>query len=291
MHSYLRSIGFSNISRKEWKEIVEETIRNYDEKQMAGQEKEVIFSEMSKSFGYDMGITVCGEYDEDNEFLMEYAYPYFRGTGIATREDVLIERRTEKECYSGACDDARLGVTLIFYLANAGKYLNEKYKNTLSDCITTLTLSALSLEGKILLPIQKNMSEVESAQKNRRKRVELIQEARNGDEEAMESLTIDDMDIYSALSRRIQEEDILSIVETYFMPYGMECDRYHILGEIMDVSKVQNTYTGELVYQMTVNCNDIEFDVCINQQDLLGEPAVGRRFKGIVWLQGILNFM
>ena len=33
-------------------------------------------------------------------------------------------------------------------------------------------------------------------------------------------------DLYSSITRRIQNEDILSIVTTYFMPYGIESDQY-----------------------------------------------------------------
>jgi hypothetical protein len=28
----------------------------------------------------------------------------------------------------------------------------------------------------------------------------------------------------------------------------------------------------------------------MNKKDLLGEPAVGRRFKGNIWLQGMIDF-
>ena len=51
-----------------------------------------------------------------------------------------------------------------------------------------------------------------------------------------------------------------------------------------------NKLTGEKLYQMTINCNDLIFDICMNQEDLMGIPEVGRRFKGIIWLQGSLNF-
>ena len=54
--------------------------------------------------------------------------------------------------------------------------------------------------------------------------------AKNGDEEAMESLTIEDMDTYSMISQRVENEDVYSIVDSYFMPYGMECDLYNIHG-------------------------------------------------------------
>ena len=291
MHSYLRSVGFSDISKKEMKEIINEIVRDYDEKMIVDEDNHRLFAEISKSFGYDCGITVCGEYDENDEFQEEYYFPYFRGTGITTREDVIVERRSEKECFSGACDDVRIGVTLIFYLANAGKYLSEKYKNSIDDKRTTVTLSGLSTEGKILLPIRKNMEQIERDHQVTRKREQLIHEARNGNEEAMENLTMEDMDTYSMISRRIANEDVFSIVDSYFMPYGMECDRYNVMGEIEELVETKNELTGEKLYQMTINCNELQFDICMNKQDLMGEPQVGRRFKGVIWLQGNLNFV
>ena len=51
----------------------------------------------------------------------------------------------------------------------------------------------------------------------------------------MESLTIEDLDLYSMASRRATREDIYSIVDTTFMPSGIECDQYSILGEIKEV--------------------------------------------------------
>ena len=291
MHSYLRAVGFSDISKKEMKEIINEIVRDYDEKMIVDEDNHRLFAEISKSFGYDCGITVCGEYDENNEFQEEYYFPYFRGTGITTREDIIVERRSEKECFSGACDDVRIGVTLIFYLANAGKYLSEKYKNSIDDKRTTVTLSGLSTEGKILLPIRKNMEQIERDHQVTRKREQLIHEARNGNEEAMENLTMEDMDTYSMISRRIANEDIFSIVDSYFMPYGIECDRYNVMGEIEELVETKNELTGEKLYQMTINCNELQFDICMNKQDLMGEPQVGRRFKGVIWLQGNLNFV
>ena len=72
------------------------------------------------------------------------------------------------------------------------------------------------------------------------KRMNLIAAARNGDEEAIENLTLEDIDTYSMVSRRILNEDIFSIVETYFMPYGIECDMYSVLGDILNYEVVEN---------------------------------------------------
>ena len=52
----------------------------------------------------------------------------------------------------------------------------------------------------------------------------------------------------------------------------------------------KNIITGEEICQLTLDCNDMQFDVCINKDDMLGEPKIGRRFKGIIWLQGQLHY-
>lgn len=291
MHNYLKAVGFSKITkRNEINEIIWDVIKNYDEKIAVENHPDGVFVEYSKNYGCDCGITVCGQYDEDNRFHVEYYFPYFRGTGITTQENVSIERHADKESFAGACDDLRIGITLIFYLQNAAEYMLEQYKGSMSLGNQPLTLSGLAAEGKILLPVLKDKEAVKVERELTKNRNHLIAAARNGDEEAMESLTMDDMDTYSMISQRITTEDIFTIVDSYFMPYGIECDQYNILGEILNLVTFKNILTGEELYQLTVESNDMQFDICINKADLLGEPKVGRRFKGAIWLQGQLHF-
>ena len=87
------------------------------------------------------------------------------------------------------------------------------------------------------------------------------------------------------------KEDILSIVETSFMPYGIESDQYMVIGEILNCIKSENNITKEVIWIMTLNCNDLIFDICINEKDLIGEPKAGRRFKGRIWMQGRINYL
>ena len=148
----------------------------------------------------------------------------------------------------------------------------------------------LAKEGKILLPVTKDEKQEKEEKENTINRNRMIAAARNGDEDAMENLTMEDIDIYSMISGRIPNEDVYSIVDTYFMPYGMECDLYNVMGEILDCSRVRNVMTNEEVYELRISCNDLEIDVCINTNDLMGEPEVGRRFKGVIWLQGSIHF-
>ena len=114
--------------------------------------------------------------------------------------------------------------------------------------------------------------------------------ARTGDPAAIESLTLDDIDTYSKVSRRLITEDVFTIVDTYIMPYGIECDRYSILGEILGLQSIENEYTGEELYVMTLEVNGLTFDVCVPVKEVVGEPGVGRRFKGNIWMQGVINF-
>ena len=76
------------------------------------------------------------------------------------------------------------------------------------------------------------------------------------------------------------KEDVFSIVTSSFMPYGIESDQYAILGEIVELEKVKNKVSGEEIYSMKIECNEMTFQLTINKDDLLGEPAVGRRRYG-----------
>ena len=121
-------------------------------------------------------------------------------------------------------------------------------------------------------------------------RLNQIKQARDGNKGAMENLTMNDMDLYSSLSRRVMKEDVLSIVESSFIPYGIESDQYVVIGEILNFYEAENNLSNEKLWILTLNCNNLIFDICINQKDLLGEPEVGRRFKGRIWLQGHVNY-
>lgn len=291
MHKYLRAIGFSEYTdRKKMKEMIADIVLNATTRAYTTNTDDLLLGEFCKDYGENIGMAVCGQFDDSDKFIYDYYYPYLRGTGISSEEDVSVERHAAKESYAGICDDSKVGVSLIFYLQNMIPYVKAQVTKQLPIRGTTLTLSALSLQGTIMMPIHKNEEQKRQVKKESTNRRNLIAAARKGDEEAIETLTFEDMDIYTTISKKIQKEDVFSLVDTYFMPYGVECDQYSILGEILDVHPVRNKMTGEELYHMTVNCNELTFDLCINQQDLYGEPAVGRRFKGTIWLQGFINF-
>ena len=291
MHEYMRAIGFSELGdRRKEQQLVTDIIVNASHRAYTSNGEETILAEFCEDFAKDMGIAVCGEFDAEDKFTYDYFYPYLRGTGVSSYEDVSVERHADKESYAGVCDDIKVGVSLIFYLQNIVPYVKAQHMDLLPVRGTTLTLSGLSISGNIILPIDKDEGEKQRIQKASLSRNKLIAAARKGDEEAIESLTLEDMDLYTSISRKILTEDVFTLVDTYFMPYGVECDQYSVLGEILDISLRTNRITGEEIYVMRINCNDLEFDICINKKDLYGEPQIGRRFKGVIWMQGYINY-
>lgn len=291
MHDYLRSVGFSKVRRKiDIDDMIKGIIDHPTETLVTEVDEYTTFVEYRKYFGEAIGVAVRGEVGEDGIFTMSYYYPYFIGSGVTSQEVVEIEKHTDKDSYAGICDEIRLGVTMIFYLQNVAEYYQFIERTQGSKSIKSVTISALAKKGKIILPIAKSEKEIKQERQYSSNRTSLLAKAREGDEDAIENLTLDDIDTYTKISRRIMREDILTIVESSFIPYGIESDKYYIIGTILDVQSVTNAFSKEHLYQMRMICNDMVFDVCINEEDLLGEPAIGRRFRGVIWLQGNVSF-
>lgn len=286
MHKFLRAVGFSNIRKKDLEIILDQIIEHPETMRITKDSEGSEFTELAKTFGDGIGIMVRGFYDENDIFQINYYVPFSSYEYISTQEQIDVEKHAEKESYAGVCDEVRVGVTLIFYLQNVADFLAEYRTNIHTKDVFGAKLSALSVEGKILLPIQQKVLEKQIANHKLEKRKQLIAEAREGNEEAIENLSIQDLDTYSMISKRIRKEDVFSIVNTTFMPYGIESDQYSIVGEIKEVEEIMNPVTEEEIYAMEIECNDIRFRLVINKNDLLGEPAVGRRFKGNIWMQG-----
>lgn len=291
MHQYLKAIGFDNIrTRNSLMDVLEDVKESYTHQTIVSYTPGSDFCEIKKEYGQCVGISMCGELDEDEVFRPDYYFPYFQGSGISTYSEISVERKIEKEQYVGMCEDSRIGISLIFTLQNGIEYMRERQAGFTHGITTSVTLSGLSLSGMVLLPVVKNERQLKNEKEAADNRKMLINAARNGDQTAIETLTLDDIDTYSQVSRRLANEDVFSIVDTYFMPYGIECDLYSIMGEILAVRRRKNTFTGVELYQMKLEVNEMEFDVCVPAGAVMGEPEIGRRYKGTIWLQGYINF-
>ena len=285
MHKFLKAIGFSDFRKKDLEIVINDIIERPEIMKVTKDSEGNEFAELSKCFGTNIGIMVRGNYDESDSFMMEYYYPYYISEYDTTNELIEVQKHPEKESYAGVCDESNVGVTLIFYLQNVADYLSEKRLGNGVE-IVGAKLAALSVEGMIILPVNEQEEKEKISNYKYKERSQLIAQAREGNEDAIESLTIEDMDTYSMISRRVMREDILSIVNSCFMPYGIESDQYSIIGKINDFKEVENSLTKETIICMEIECNNLFFNICINKKDLIGEPAIGRRFKGNIWMQG-----
>lgn len=291
MHSYLRAIGFSHVkNRKELDKIIGIVMDRPLEKKSYKLEDKLTLTELSKDFSERMGVTVRGEYDEKGFFHLEHYFPYLKGQNVSVKEEVIVNKKVDTNAYMAMCDDLRLGVSLIFYLQNSIDFMKAKKGQDDFSQVVPVTLSGLSVEGKILLGTKTDEDQMKHRTLQAKQRNQLIAEARKGNQDAIDSLTIEDIDLYTAVSRRARYEDVYSIVENTFIPYGSESDNYSIIGTITGWNITTNSITGEEVYDLLITCNDIIYNVCINKNDLLGQPAVGRRFKGNIWMQGEIDF-
>lgn len=289
MHQFLSAIGFSKLNKESLAELIEEIKERPDYQESAIDIDGTQFVELRYMVADNVGLVLRGQYNEDDEFMLEYYYPSYFGTVDSTNGDIEVIKQSDKDNYYIVCDEVRLGVNLIFQLQNMGEFLRSSIGKNKGET-SAIKLAGLSTSAKILLPVYNNENSKIKAKSTSDKRLKLVNKAREGDEEAMEQLTMEEIDLYSKISRRIMREDLFTVVSSYFMPFGIENDKYDILGEIIDIKTVVNHLTMEEMYILLILCNDISLEVCINKNDILGEPAVGRRFKGNIWLQGTVDF-
>ena len=337
MHKYLRAVGFSNFLKKSqiddfFKENLkdENLISTYISQDMR------LCGQYNIQVCQGAGVSVIGEQEKNQLALMDFYYPYLKGYDYTLIQECTIERHSDKDSYAGIIDDYRMGIALIFYLTNGNVY-NSLIKNfkPVDIKIDRIFLSALSIGGRIILPIdKKELSGNEFADKSKinEEYEDVLNVSEVADEDSDDYIDEDDdsvedfMDEHPITTRligdiddfsegiggkalsigigiklprdpigeqemRLKNEDLYSIVETSIVPYGIECDKYQIVAEILSVNRKENTFTGATLVEMRVDAMGLQFNLMINENDLEGEPLPGRRFRGVIWLLGEVEFL
>lgn len=306
MHLYARTIGLSEISTKSamdilLNKIIESAINNnciiYDTNNYGQDEwleAQINHSMLKRQIGFsfeDMGgLCIRGLYNpKERRFEQSFYFPYIKGTKPRFITQLLVERQTDKEAYMVHCNEPRREVAPIFFMKNIVEYLHYANKESvLMDKF--IHLSALSTGGKIIFPIRQTKEQIERCNAATNKRNQLVDMALQGDAQAIDDLTLGDYNLITSLFERLKKEDIYSIVNSSFIPSGLECDCYSVVGNILEIGAYRNEVTGEEVYNMLLECNDNIISVGINKKDLHGMPQAGCRFIGKIWLQGYIDF-
>ena len=148
MHKFLRAVGFSQYTeKKQVQKLIRDIIIHADERSYTTVGKKTLVAEFDRNFAEDIGIAVCGEFDEDDTYSFDYYLPYLRSDLVSTAEDISIERHAAKESYAGICDDPKVGVSLIFYLQNMISYLKLQGEGKIPAKGTSLNLFRTFLSG------------------------------------------------------------------------------------------------------------------------------------------------
>ena len=290
MNGYFSSIGFKGFSKEEFDNyLYDEALKDPDVVTKAIDLDGNEITELRKEVAGGMGICMRGYFRKDDQFIMDYYFPYREASNTSNGIPTNVIPQTDREGFFGLCDDVRIGVDLIYFIQDMMPILMSDQRGLKEVFFGGSSFMALSNGGKILLPIMKKDGDEQKKLENVQKRSKLVAAAKNGDERAYEELTVNDMDLYNSLSKRLSNESLYEIVDTSFMPSGIESDKYSVIGEILNVRKFMNKRTRQFIYDLTLQSDSMIYGVCINEKDLLGEPEIGRRFKGDVWLQGKVN--
>ena len=332
MHKYLRAVGFSDFVKKsQVDEFFDKNLKdeNLISTYMTGDMR--VCGQYNIEVCSGAGVSVIGEQEKNSLTEIDFYYPYLKGYDYTLIQECTIEKHSDKESYAGIIDDYRMGIALIFYLTNGNVYNSLLRKYNFTDIkIDRIFLSALSVEGRIILPVMnKGVTRNEFADKSK---VNVNYDDNFDDFNDMDDDDFDDLDdlsdienkpiterlidgldrfsdgidskeisigigiklphnIASAQEMRLKNEDLYSIVETSLVPHGIECDKYQIVAEILSVTKKVNLFTQETMYEMRVATMGLQFNLMINEKDLDGEPLPGRRFRGVIWLLGEIEFL
>lgn len=288
MNKYLSSIGFGEIhGPKIVHSIIEHVERTADYKEQIMDKEQRGIVQYRKR--YVDGLGILSNWSVEGDWKQRESYmPYLVSPLVQLYCKVNVEPTMDGNGFYCEVEDPRIGISVIFRLINFMDYI--KCGKKIGSKPHQVSLSALSIFGMIILGVKKEDDHDEKRMENIKRHHKMLQDARNGNHDAAELLAREDYEKYQSLSIRIVQEDLYSLVESCFMPQGMSSDGYYIVGDIVRYRKVENEISKESIYVLTVDYNAVLMDIAINESDLLGEPEVGRRFKGEIWLQGIVQF-
>ncbi len=292
MHTYFSCAGFSKYKiRTEVKNILDRLQEdNVQSINIGRNEKNELIWEIYAKVSESIRICIDGYIDEKKgDLVRERYFPCLFASDISSMAESTVYRLVDYEYYSVILDDSRLGISIIYRMINNLEYISRKNKK-LSTKVVVNYISAWAESAKIILPLFKTFEQAEFEKIESMNRFMRIDAAKNGDESAMEVLSEEDMMLYEMASKRLEHEDIYSIIETCIIPHGVECEIYSIVGDVVNFRIEENIYTKEEIYIFTVSCKDIVFDMALPKEKLEGEPKIGRRIKADIWMQGIAAF-
>ncbi len=286
---YIKALGFSEFDTKDKAEsLVANIIKDPTAKYVFENDDETVFVEFFKEYGKGFGLVVRGIINDDEEINVHSLIPSTRSAFVVDTHEVDVVKRDERDVYHVFCEEQDSGTPISFFLQNLKEYLEvEGNKDIFTDGVR---LSAYCVEGTVILPIDKDHMDILLEEEEDKIRKELLDQARKGDEDAMNILDDEADEASKILQERLKSEDILSVLEGFFVPVGDQDDIYSILGNIDEIELLTNRDTNEELYRIVTTCMTIPLELYISKADLVGEPTIGMRLKATCWLHGEIVF-
>ena len=159
MHKYLRAVGFSDpMNALDRLNLIDDIKSKFSSRSRAArpESESEMLTEYRMELAGGCGLFMAGAFDEENDFLSSEVEPYLIPESVTTMEEVFVEERIDNRSFAGVCDDMRIGTMLIFRLLNSVEYLRFSRFEELPYPGTCVCLSALSVEGTVVLPLKKS---------------------------------------------------------------------------------------------------------------------------------------
>lgn len=290
MESPLKAIGFSKLDEQEMMEdILEELLSNPTKQKAIQLSSKKILAEYLKEVAentYVMARVCVNKSSKEPKIQVFSCDAYVESHTNMEVEDVEVEEFDDidgDQSYYVVCEEKETSMQIVFWLQNVVEYLESRKKHlTCSE----VNIVGIASEGTIILPIEKDEEEEQIEKEEREKLRLILQQMKDGDEQAKEILEKEEKELDDQLKERLREEDFLSVMSGYFIPETIDEATYAVLGEIVEIDERINSQTDEKMYTFTLDVNDLNLEVVISQKELIGMPSVGMRFMGTCWVQG-----
>lgn len=290
MKKFFNSIGFKNIDKTIlYNNLKNEIILNSNEKYISLNKSDLSYAEFYKSYGNSIGISIKATINSSNKVEPASFVPYAKSNIFITVNNIGIEISDDNDYYI-ICEDINTNNEFMFYLHNVYDYINLK-KTNLDDneLINKISVSGLSTEAKIILPIKKDNNTIHLNKNFSISKNQIFHFIKNDEEElSHQSTKTEYNNILEILNKRTKQEDIFSIIDAYMIPDNNNDAFYSILGTIKNTETFKNQKSNETIHKLTIDVIGTVFDVFINKNDLTGIPLTGMRFMGKCYMQGFI---
>lgn len=227
---------------------------------------------------------------------------FANGAADSAIGDVYIDMDDDNAAYCFASDEAS-GNFLEFRLNNEMEIISmfrraksDPEAEQMEENITGANFAMLMIFATIILPVDSEMrraSEIDPTQISDDfapdyDERELRKRARAGDIEAETELAAKMVHYQSELRERLLNEDMLTVLDNYFLNLAEQSGVFSILADIEHLEEITNELTDEKLYRLDCRISGTKMSTYVNQKDIVGEPSPGMRLMGIGLAQGFI---